>query len=162
ADFDKFAQQFPEDPLKPFAKIFSARASYDKGDYKAARAALEPVASGPPDQAATEQARFYLGLARARLGECAAARDRLAPMAGRLAPGDDALEMHAALAACFEKVGDAASTLAHWSGYWEAGRDAERAYAVRKAQMIAENITGDRSLALYATAKSGSLARAVL
>src|SRR5262245_60728656 len=40
ADFDKFAQQFPEDPLKPFAKIFSGRVSYEKGDYKAARQAL--------------------------------------------------------------------------------------------------------------------------
>src|SRR5215831_21279290 len=53
AEFEKFAQQFPDDPLKPFAKIFSGRASYEKGDYKAARQALEPVASGPPDNAAT-------------------------------------------------------------------------------------------------------------
>src|SRR5438477_304448 len=59
AEFDKFAEQFPDDPLKPFAKIFSGRASYEKHEYKAARAALEPIASGPPDQAATEQARFY-------------------------------------------------------------------------------------------------------
>jgi ABC-type branched-subunit amino acid transport system substrate-binding protein len=162
AEFEKFAQQFPDDPLKPFAKIFSGRASYEKGDYKAARQALDPVASGPPDQAATEQARFYLGLVHAREGHCAKGREMLDPIAERLAPGDDAMEMHAALAACFEKIADASNALSHWSGYWEIGRDAERAFAVRKAQMLADSIPGDRSLALYATAKGGSLARAVL
>jgi ABC-type branched-subunit amino acid transport system substrate-binding protein len=162
ADFERFARDYPDDPLRPFAQVFDGRAAYEKGDYRGARAILEPVAKGPPADPATEQARFYLGLSRARLFECEAAGQLLAPFQERMAAGDDLMELHVALAACAEHAHDAAAALGHWSSYWELGREAEKAFAVGKAQALAEGLAGERALALYGTAAPRSLARAVL
>src|SRR5262249_22622471 len=77
AKFERFVRDFPRDPLRSFAFIFSGRAAYERGDHAAAAKLLEGPAQGNPEQPATEQARFYLGLARARLGECKAAHGLL-------------------------------------------------------------------------------------
>src|SRR5262245_6247428 len=121
--FHQFVEQFPQDPLKPFAQIFIGRAAYEKGNYALARSALEGPAAGNPAEAATSQARFYLALALARMGQCAQSQQRLEGIAERVAPGDDALEMHAALAACAERSGDIAQALYEWGAYWEIARD---------------------------------------
>src|SRR5215831_1997574 len=160
--FAEFARQFPNDPLKPYAQIFAGRAAYEKGDYAAARRALEGPASGPPAEAATEQARFYLGLAQARLGKCGPARELLAGIEERVAPGDDAAEMHAALATCAEHSGEIAFALAQWGAYHENARDPERAFARMKAQLLADRVPAGRALELYRAAPSDSLTRAVL
>src|SRR5262249_7370770 len=105
-EFDRFTRDFPQDPLAPFARVFAGRAALSLGDARGAARALETAAQGPPDQASTEQARFYLGLARARLGDCAAARSLLDPFGPKITPGEEAMTLHAQLAACGQKTGD--------------------------------------------------------
>src|SRR5690349_22714082 len=97
--FKRFAANFADDPLAPFAQVFSGRAAYESGDYQDAIRDLEAPAAGPPDRGSTESARFYLGLARARLGGCTQARELLNPIEARIA-GEDSLDLHALLAAC--------------------------------------------------------------
>jgi branched-chain amino acid transport system substrate-binding protein len=160
--FDRFVQQYPDDPLRPFAQVYAGRAAYERGDYGAARAALEAPAQGPASSAATEQARFYLGLCRARMGECPAARAELEGFESRLASGDDTAELHAVLAQCGEKTGDLGLALAQWGAYYQAGRDHERAFARQKAQALADKVSAQAAARLYRSAPPESLARAVL
>src|SRR5262245_4859168 len=99
--FHDFRARFGADPLVDSATLWEARANLGAGDARAAAALAEPLAARAAGDPVGDRARFVLGLALARSSdptELARARTLLRPFAPLIAPGDDATELHAALA----------------------------------------------------------------
>ena len=127
---------------------------------------LEPLAATPPDPGLGSSARYYLGLADARVGQFARARELLLPFlppAGAAGPGDDALvELRGALAIATAGVGDLPAAIELWDAYARGGREAERAYAHERAAEIAAQLPPDAALRAFRAAPEKGLARALL
>ena len=122
---EAFVTHHPQHPARPAAELMLARLALLRGDVDGAAKLLEPLAETPPEVGVASSARYYLGLADARLGKFARARELLMPFlprAGSAGPGDEALvELRGALAEATAGVGDLRAALALWEAYDRGG-----------------------------------------
>ncbi|HVV49447.1 MAG TPA: ABC transporter substrate-binding protein [Polyangia bacterium] len=161
-----FHDQHAQHPARPAADLMLARLALARGDAETARGLLEPLTSPPPDEATGASARYYLGLAEARLGQFARARELLLPFlppAGAAGPGDEALcELRGALAEATAGVGDAPAAIELWDAYARGGREPEKAYARERIAALAGKLAPDVALQTFRAAPPKGLARALL
>jgi ABC-type branched-subunit amino acid transport system substrate-binding protein len=166
AALEAFVKRHPDHGARPPAELMLARLALLRGDVNGAAKLLEPLAETPPEVGVASSARYYLGLADARLGRFARARELLVPFlprAGSAGPGDEALvELRGALAESTAGVGDLAAALALWEGYDRGARPHEKAYARLKAAELAAEIPPDVASKTYAASPEKGLARALL
>lgn len=161
-----FLDVHPASPLTPAATLMLARVALLEDDPAAAAKRLEPLAATPPDPATGGSARYYLGLADARLGHFAQARTLLLPFLpppGASSPGDEALvELRGALAEASAGLGETAAALELWDGYARGGRDYEKAFARTRATELGADVSPEAAAKMFAAASEGGMARAVL
>lgn len=163
---EAFVAHHPQHPARPNADLMLARLALLRGEPEVARQALEPLAATPPDPGTGSGARYYLGLADARTGQFARARELLLPFlppAGAAGPGDDALvELRGALALATAGAGDLPAAIELWDAYARGGRDPEKAYARERAAEIAAELPPEGALRAFRAAPERGLARALL
>jgi branched-chain amino acid transport system substrate-binding protein len=166
AALEGFVARHPASGPRPDAELLLARLALLRGDLKDATKLLEPLAQTPTDAGVSSSARYYLGLADARLGRFAQAREHLTPFLprpGSSGPGDDALvELRGALAEATAGVGDLPAALALWDGYERGARPPEKAYARQRGTELASQMTPEVAWRTYASSPEKGLARAVL
>jgi len=165
AALEAFLAQHPSNANRPAADAMLGRLALARGDAVAAKRLLSQAAAGLPGDAGSG-ARYYLGFAELRLGNPARARELLSPFVPKGAPppaaGDDAaIELRGALA---EATGpaDPAEGLELWEGYYHAARDAEKAWARRRATELAGRLSPEAAWRAWGAAAPGGLTRAVL
>src|SRR5258706_1527055 len=159
--FAEFQQKFPEDPLIPSARLGEARASLKAGDAKHAIELLEPMAAGPPQEAATLRSRHLYGMALHASGDFQRARELLRPVAPHLA-GADAVELHAVLADDAAQLGDVEDALREYSAFWNGARPAERLYIRDRVSEMAEKLSSMDTFRLYKALPHDGVAAAYL
>src|SRR5258706_242266 len=159
--FAEFQQKFPEDPLIPSARLGEARASLKAGDAKHAIELLEPMAAGPPQEAATLRSRHLYGMALHASGDFQRSRELLRPFAPDLA-GDDAVELHAVLADDAAQLGDVEDALREYSAFWNGARPAERLYIRDRVSEMAEKLSSMDTFRLYKALPHDGVAAAYL
>jgi len=164
AALEAFLAQHPANPNRAAADAMLGRLALARGDAVAAKRLLSQAAGLPGE--AGNGARYYLGFAELRLGNLARARELLSPFVPKGAPppaaGDDAaVELRGALA---EATGPAEPTegLELWEAYYHAARDAEKAWARRRATELAGRLTPEAAWRAWGAAAPGGLTRAVL
>jgi ABC-type branched-subunit amino acid transport system substrate-binding protein len=178
---ESFVQLHPDHPSRIAADLMLARLALQRGEPKDARRILEPwvdgtraavangtagpasAAAGPSPRAA---ATYYLGLAEVRLGELDRGRALLVPFLPKgmpeVDPGDEAgIELRGALAEAIAPQ-DPAAALELWSAYFRVGREAEKAWARKRATEIAAEVNPESAWRAYGAAAPAGLARATL
>jgi branched-chain amino acid transport system substrate-binding protein len=166
AALDAFVATHPNHGARRPAELMLARLALLRGDVADAAKLLEPLAETPPEVGVASSARYYLGLADARLGKFARARELLLPFlprAGAAGPGDEALvELRGALAEATTGAGDLAAALVIWDAYDRGARPHERAYARQQATALAAELPPEASWRTFTSAPEKGLARALL
>jgi len=178
AALEAFVAAHPDHPSRSQAEILLARLALTRSDNAAAKKLLDPLAAGPdagvsPPAAPSgsglstaTSARYYLGLAEARLGNAVRARTLLLPFLPKAgpdpAPTDDAaIELRGALAEA-TAPSDPIAALELWEGYARVGRDSEKAWARLRASEIAARVPPESAWRAYGAAPPSGLIRAVL
>lgn len=131
-DFREFAERWPADPRAPAATLWRARSVLSQARAAEAASLAEPLATRWAGDAVGQRARLILGLALAQAGNPARARELLAPFALLLA-GEDAVELHAALATAAVRLGDKTAALAEYGLFYDGARPVERDYVWARA-----------------------------
>lgn len=145
--FAQFVTDHPSDPLVDAARVNQARALYLVGKCDEALPLVQPLAAQPladdlPRRVVQQKARLQEGLCAHRRGDLQVAEGRLAEIADQMAPGDEANEVHAALADIYLQRGNqplAEREFLRFSGYATA---AERAYIAEQATRFCQNKQG--------------------
>ena len=163
--YAELRHRFPDDPLIPGATLWEARAALAVADPAAAEALLAPLAARPESDPVGERARFLLGLALARRPEPEAslrARTLLAPFVPKLTSGPDVGELHAALAACAERLGEVAVALEEHGRFLSVATPIARRYVRDHLARLVEALPRDRLGAIHAASPREGLAAALL
>ena len=161
-EFAEFIARFPTDPLLGGAELWRARAVLGQGDAARAAELVTPLTTKPAGDPLGERARFVLGLALARGGDPARALTLLEPFAGQAIEGEEAGELHAALAEAATKTGDVDRALKAYGAYYEVARPVERRYVRERAGELVDHVEDAQLGALYNSAPERSLGRALL
>jgi ABC-type branched-subunit amino acid transport system substrate-binding protein len=149
---EAFLANHPDHRQRPAAIALLARVQIASGDVSGAKATLERVDA----TARTPEFDFLLGIAASRLGNnvlaVALLRPFLAsgpPRIGGLTDADAPLLLHATAAEALAGTGDPIAAIEQWDQYRSVDevREHERAYSRRRAEEIAEKISGEAALA---------------
>lgn len=165
ARFAEFREKWPNDPLAPSAALGEARARLGLGEAKKAREVLEGIKPPPSDPAGDvmrQRTAFLLGLAMQRTGDCPGARERLRPFSDKIAPGDDAVELHAALGECAAKMGDHEEALREYDLYFSGARPAEKLYLRDQVAALTAKLPPPEALRLWNLGSKEGLSAAYL
>lgn len=165
AALEAFLAQHPTSANRAAADAMLGRLALARGDAVAAKRFLSQAAAGLSADAGSA-ARYYLGFAELRLGNLARARELLSPFVPKGAPppagsDDAAVELRGALA---EATGpaDPMEGLELWEAYYHAAREAEKAWARRRATELAARLSPEAAWRAWGAAAPGGLTRAVL
>lgn len=144
------------------AALWQARSCLALGEAAAAQALVEPLADEPGDPQIASQARFVLGLALARGEQPARSRPLLLPFEDVIVDGEDATELHAALAAAAAAEGEVPVALVELERFFAGARGPERAFIRAEATRLASVLPAGAVRSLYLSAAPLSLTRAAL
>ncbi len=152
--FAEFGSRYPQDPLAKLAQVGEARARLALGERDKARALVEPLArpDSPLDvtgDAVEARARFVLGIVLFRGGNLARAETILREFDGQLTPGDDAIDLHAALASCAAERGELESAARHYAIYAKSARGAEIVFVRDRVAALAQRAGKDQAARIW-------------
>lgn len=165
-DLEAFVAQHPAHANRPMAELMLGRLALARGDAALAKRLFATHAAAPAPSDLATSARYYLGFAELRLGDLARARELLLPFVAKGAPppanSDDAgVELRGALA---EATGpaDPVEAMELWEAYFHGAREAEKAWARRRAGELAGKLAPDAAWRAWGAAAPNGLTRAVL
>jgi branched-chain amino acid transport system substrate-binding protein len=163
AELDAILKDYPQDPIAPYAGLYSGMAAFKRNEQTEAIKALEPIAR---DEAAPDEvkvrARYYLGLSYGRAGRHADAKQSLEPLIGKLAEGEEDGELYAALAEACAGAGEQELALRYYDEFFARARPAERTYIVAKVAAIVDGLPADAVTRAYGSANKDRPAAAFL
>lgn len=166
AQFAAFLQKYPDDPLAPSARLGGARAALGLGEGKKAKELVEPLTTEPGDDPVKEatrlRARWVLGFALHKTGDCARARELLKPFEQQVASGDDAVELRAVLADCAYRQHDYEDALREYSEFFRGARPAEKLFLRDRVAEIVTRLQAPEALRLWNVLPKDGLAAAFL
>jgi len=151
AALEAFLASHPDHRQRPAALALLARVQIVSGDAAGAKTTLERADAG----ARTPDFDFLLGIAASRLGNPVMAVALLRPFltsgppaVGGQTDADAPLLLRAAAAEALAGTGDPVAAIEQWEEYRgvEGTREHERAYARRRAEEVAEKISGEAAL----------------
>jgi hypothetical protein len=97
-DFKAIAQDFPSDPIVPWAELYAGIAAVKQRQFPEAEKNLGSVIDSNVDPALTARAKLFLGIAKNYQGDAAAARQLLAGADKAVENDDERTEFLAAVA----------------------------------------------------------------
>lgn len=166
---EAFVAQYPTHPERALAEVLLARLALARGDAAAAKKLAAGHAS-PADTTETgTSARYLLGLAELRLGNTARARELLmlflpkgtASLPPASSSDELGLELRGALAEASGST-DPVAAIELWDSYFPGAREAERAWARRRATELSGSVPPEAAWRAWGASPSQGLARAVL
>ncbi|HUJ58255.1 MAG TPA: penicillin-binding protein activator [Kofleriaceae bacterium] len=96
-DFAKIVEDYPDDPIAPWAELYAGIAALKGRDFASADAQLAKVMAGSPDPGLTLRAQLFLGIAKNYEGDTASARKLLVKVDAAIENDDERTEYLAAL-----------------------------------------------------------------
>jgi ABC-type branched-subunit amino acid transport system substrate-binding protein len=139
-EFESIAREYPDDPIAPYARFYSGRASFRDGSYEDARATLAAIGTeADVDDALRRRVRLFLGLATGYLGDHARA---IALLDDAEAANDDNErgERFAVLAQAHAATGAAARAFPYYDAWYPIATGAEKAYLVARTRELASTL----------------------
>jgi ABC-type branched-subunit amino acid transport system substrate-binding protein len=166
---EAFVAQYPAHPDRALAEVLLARLALARGDAAAAKKLAAPHADPADASERGTSARYLLGLAELRLGNAARARELLmlflpkgtASLPPASSSDELGLELRGALAEATGST-DPVASIELWDSYFPGGREAERAWARRRATELAGAVPPEAAWRAWGASPSQGLARAVL
>ena len=144
SEFERIAQDFPRDPIVPWADLYAGIASVKAHDYAKADAQLAKVLAVHTNEGVETKARLYLGIAKNYEGDAAAARDLLGHGADRAIENDDErTEYLAAVAYMFAASDQPLSALPYFDQLWPRSTPTERAVMIGRIAQIVQAAAPD-------------------
>jgi branched-chain amino acid transport system substrate-binding protein len=163
---EAFLANHPDHRRHSAALALLARVQIVSGDASGAKATLDKAAAGER----TPDFDFLLGIATSRLGNAVMALALLRPFlasgpppVGGMTDADAPLLLHAAAAEALAGTGDPVAAIEQWEQYRsiDGTREPERAYARRRAEEVAEKISGEAAVTALSIPRA-PLVRAML
>lgn len=108
-EFQRIAEEFPDDPIKPWAQLYAGISSVHDKKYEAAIASLNEVLAADVPEGLQRRAQLFAGIAKNYLGDAKAALPLLKKGASAVDGDDEKLEHLAALAYASSTVDPVAS-----------------------------------------------------
>jgi tetratricopeptide (TPR) repeat protein len=166
-EFAAIAEDYPDDPIAPYAQVYSGMAMVNTKDYAGAEKALAEIAGGAPDDPAIDKglrakARLYLGLARNYQGEHTLALPLLAGAEPAVEDDRERGEWLAALsvaAAVGERPLDA---LPHFDRWYALASPAERGFILTRVAELAAAAPPEAARAAFERLEGKGPALAIL
>ena len=137
SEFAAIAEEYPDDPIAPYALLYAGIAALRSGDHAGAVASLEKL-DGEPGTDAGLRARgdLYLGIAYAYQGEYGEALPRLEGVEAAIADDYERGEWIAALAEASGRGQSPLRALAYYDRWYGIASASERAYIVSRLEAI--------------------------
>jgi tetratricopeptide (TPR) repeat protein len=137
SEFTAIAEEYPNDPIAPYALLYAGIAALRAGDYAEAVARLDKL-DGEPSSDVGLRARgdLYLGLAHSYQGNYAVALPLLARAEAAIADDYERGEWIAALAEASGRGQRPLDALAYYDRWYGIARAGERAYVVARLEAI--------------------------
>jgi len=143
-EFERIAQDFPADPIVPWADLYAGIASVKAHDYAKADAQLAKVLAVHTNEGVETKARLYLGIAKNYEGDVAAARDLLGHGADRAIENDDErTEYLAAVAYALAAGEQPLSALPYFDQLWPRSTPTERGVMIGRIAQIVQTAAPD-------------------
>ncbi len=136
SDFVAIAQEFPNDPIVPWAELYAGIAAIKARDFAEADRQLTKVAADSPDPGLTARATLFLGITKNYAGDYAAARTLLAGADKAIENDDERTEFLAAVAYSTAAGDRPLQALGVFDDLYSRVTPAERAVIVARVQEL--------------------------
>ncbi len=131
----------PSEPLVGWARLQEARIARAQQQYSRARELVQPLSETGTDEALRSAARFELGLVAHRLRDLPLAIRLLAAFSNQIVDGDDATELHAVLADCYQANHQAREALQEYELFFRRARPTEQAYIRSQVPALLDQVS---------------------
>jgi ABC-type branched-subunit amino acid transport system substrate-binding protein len=135
-EFARIVEDFPEDPIVPWAQLYAGMASIKAHNYADADARLSKVVATNADPGLTTRARMFLGITKNYEGDAAAARQLLAGTDKAIESDDERTEWLAAAAYATAAGDQPLSALPIFDQLYARVTPAERAVILARVQDV--------------------------
>jgi ABC-type branched-subunit amino acid transport system substrate-binding protein len=136
-EFAQIVEDFPQDPIVPWAELYAGMASIKEHKYADADARLTKVVAANTDAGLTTRARMFLGIAKNYEGDAAAARSLLAGTDKAIENDDERTEWLAAAAYATAAGDRPLAALPIFDQLYDRVTPAERAVIVARVEDVA-------------------------
>lgn len=131
--FAQIVQDFPQDPIVPFAQLYAGMASIKAHDYATADKQLQPVTDAP-DAGLALRARMFLGITKNYEGDASSARRLLAGTDKAIENDDERTEWLAAVAYATAAGDKPLTALPVFDLLWDRVTPAEKAVILARVE----------------------------
>ncbi len=159
---EEFVAKYPTDPLIPATHVRAGEAALALHDDVAAEKWFSLAAAEVRDRVASERAQYLLGRLLHKKGEHQKSFEFLLSFSSRLAPGDEATELHAILADDALHIGKHESALTELELFYVGARPVEREYIGARASEVVAALSAEEASAWWSRVDKESLAAAYL
>lgn len=161
-ELEAIAEEFPSDPIAPFAQLYAGMAHVGERDYRAAESVLREVIGGEADERLKARATLYLGLALAYRGDKKQALPLLQSSERALDGDAERGEYLAALAESTAAI-EPLAALPIYDQWFRVATAIERVYVLERVQaLVAAADEAALVVAWQAVEDDGGPSRAVL
>ncbi|HEU0029388.1 MAG TPA: penicillin-binding protein activator [Kofleriaceae bacterium] len=142
-EFDRIAEDFPGDPIVPWAKLYAGIAAVKDRKYDAAAESLKQVLDADVPEGLAQRAQLFLGITKNYQGDAAGALPLLKK--GSRAIENDAEQLeYAAAVAYATSVVDPIASLPYFDQLYARVTPTERAVIVARCEEVAGALTADQ------------------
>ena len=135
-EFARIVEDFPQDPIVPWAQLYAGMAAIKAHDYADADARLAKVVATNADPGLTTRARMFLGITKNYEGDAAAARQLLAGTDKAIETDDERTEWLAAAAYATAAGDKPLSALPIFDQLYDRVTPAERAVILERVEDV--------------------------
>jgi ABC-type branched-subunit amino acid transport system substrate-binding protein len=137
-DFQRIAEEFPEDPIKPWAQLYAGIAAVNDRKFETAVASLSQVLEADVPEGLAKRASLFLGIAKNYQGDAKAALPLLKRGASAVENDQDRTEYLAALAYATSTV-DPLASFAIFDQLYPRVTPTEKTLIVTRCEEVAAN-----------------------
>lgn len=138
ADFEAIVEDFPEDPIVPWALLYAGMSAVQEGRYDQAVSRLEDLQElDDVDDRLRRRGRLFLGLARVYTGQHDKARRLLETSRDALDGDDERAEWTAAMAEVLGYSEQPLASVSYYDAWYKLGTRAEKAYILSRLRALA-------------------------
>jgi branched-chain amino acid transport system substrate-binding protein len=149
AEFERIANEYPHDPIVPWADLYAGIASVKAHEWAKADAALAKVLAQKTNEGVDTKARLYMGIAKNYEGDAAAARTLLSGADRAIENDDERAEYLAAVAYSLAAGDHPLAALPFFDQLWPRATATERAVMIGRIAAIVQAAAPDALAKAY-------------
>lgn len=150
-DFRRIVEEYPDDPIVPWAQLYAGIAAVGKRDFPAAAKSLKEVIDADADPNLTTRAQLFLGITKNYQGDFAGALPLLQKGAKMVEGDAEKLELLAALAYAHAGAGKGADALPYFDQLYSRVTPTERAAIVGRVEEVVAVLEANALAKLFET-----------